>query len=167
MPRCWISLGSNLAREDSLRGGLRDLHAAFGTLRVSPVYESAAVGGTGPPFFNLVAGIITAAPVAVIDARLRAIEAAHGRTRGADRYAPRTLDLDLLTYGTTSGTIAGRTLPRDEILRHAFVLGPLADVAPDERHPVLERSYAELWAAFDPAAKAELRPVAFDPRILS
>lgn len=161
MPRCWISLGSNLKREMALRSGVRALRIAFGTLQVSPVYESEAVGG-GPAFFNLVVGIDTTASVAHIEAQLRAIEAAHGRMRSADKCAPRTLDLDLLTYGMAVGNIAGRLLPRDDILHYAFVLGPLAAVAPDERHPLLARTYAELWATFDPAAKAGLRPVALD-----
>ncbi|MCF8005131.1 MAG: 2-amino-4-hydroxy-6-hydroxymethyldihydropteridine diphosphokinase [Chromatiaceae bacterium] len=167
--RCWISLGSNLEREASIRGGVEGLRQAFGPLILSPVYETEAVGFDGSPFLNLVAGIETTLRVGEIRALLRRIEAEHGRERSgelegertdkrtgvrtseqagertSERFAPRTLDLDLLTYGELAGEIDGYRLPRDEILRYAFVLGPLADVAPDERHPIDGRRYAELW----------------------
>ncbi|WP_462321302.1 2-amino-4-hydroxy-6-hydroxymethyldihydropteridine diphosphokinase [Halochromatium sp.] len=143
--RCWISLGSNLERETSIRGGIQGLRQAFGALILSPVYETEAEGFDGQPFLNLVAGIETALKVGEIRAVLRRIEAEHGRERGGERFAPRTLDLDLLTYGDCAGEIDGYLIPRDEILRYAFVLCPLADVAPDERHPTDGRRYAELW----------------------
>ena len=159
MPRIWLSLGSNQAREASLRGAVRMLRESFGPLILSGVYESEAVGFAGEPFLNLVAGADTDRPVEDVQRRLREIEDAHGRVRGGPKFGPRTLDIDLLAYGAVVRPELG--LPRAEILHHAFVLGPLADVAPDERHPVLGRSYAALWAAFDRAAQP-LRPVELD-----
>jgi 2-amino-4-hydroxy-6-hydroxymethyldihydropteridine diphosphokinase len=150
MPAIWLSLGSNRDRERSLRGAVRTLRATLGPLVLSSVYESAAVGFVGEPFLNLVAGGHTEMPPEAVQAWLREIEDAHGRVRGPDRFAPRTLDIDLLTYG--DAVLPALRLPRDEILHHAFVLGPLAEVAPDERHPLDGRSYAALWAAFDRAA---------------
>lgn len=144
----WISLGSNLDREASLRGALRRLRERADDLVLSSVYEGPAVGSPGPPFYNLVAGFSTSLGVAALNAWLRAIETALGRVRGPDKNAPRTLDLDLLTYGDRVGVIDGYTLPRDEILRYAFVLAPLAEVAPAERHPIDGRRYDALWAAF-------------------
>lgn len=143
--RCWISIGSNLDREASVQGGVQRLRQSFGPLILSPVYETAAEGFNGSPFLNLVAGIETELAVGQIRAILRRIEDEHGRERRAERFAPRTLDLDLLTYGDRAGEIDGYRVPRDEILRYSFVLCPLADVAPDERHPTDGRSYAELW----------------------
>lgn len=146
MPRCWLSIGSNQDREASIRGAIVDLRSAFGELALSSVYESAAEGFAGEPFLNLVAGIDTDSSVGLIDRTLRAIEDAHGRLRCPDKFAPRTLDIDLLTYGQAVGTLDGRDLPRDEILRYAFVLGPLAEVAPNEIHPSIGRTYGDLFA---------------------
>ena len=164
--RCWLSIGSNLERERSIRGGLLDLRAAYSELVLSPVYETVAVGFAGRPFLNLVAGIDTHEPVAAINARLRAIEDAHGRVRGPEKFAPRTLDIDLLTWGDAAGTIDGYTLPRDEILRYAFVLGPLADVAPDGRHPALGRSYGALWRELGEQLQREGGPLKPYPMLL-
>ena len=148
MPRVWLSLGSNLDRELSLRGAIGALRQLYGDLVISPVYESRAVGFAGEPFLNLVVGCQTAQSVADLRACLRAIEDAAGRVRGPDKFAPRTLDIDLLTYGDALGFIDGYELPRDEILGYAFVLKPLADVAGDEPHPATGRTYRELWRDF-------------------
>ncbi len=153
--RCWISLGSNRAREASIRGGVQGLRRAFGALILSPVYETAAEGFVGDPFLNLVAGIETTLTVGEIRAILRRIEADHGRERSGEPFAPRTLDLDLLTFGDRSGEFDGYRIPRDEILRYAFVLGPLADVAPEERHPIAGRCYAVLWEQLLARLRAE------------
>ena len=159
--RCWIGVGSNLNREQSIRGAIASLGRAFGALIVSPVYETEAVGFDGDAFLNLVVGIETEGGVRNLSARLVEIENIHGRRRGPDRFSPRTLDLDLLTWGNAVGTIAGRELPRDEILKYAFVLGPLADVAPDERHPADGRCYAELRAALGDGAVLRPFPLTF------
>ncbi len=153
--RCWISLGSNREREASIRGGVLGLREAFGALILSPVYETEAEGFDGDPFLNLVAGIDTELGVGEIRAILRRIEAEHGREQGGERFAPRTLDLDLLTDGDSAGEIDGYRIPRDEILRYAFVLGPLADVAPEERHPTDGRRYLELWEELVARLRAE------------
>ena len=160
--RAWLSLGSNIDRGRNIRGALRDLAAEFGELVVSRVYECEAVGFDGEPFYNLVVGIDTQLPPLDLARAMRAIEDAHGRTRGGDKFAPRTLDIDLLTYGDQVLDEGPLRLPRDEILKYAFVLGPLAEVAGGELHPLDGRSYAELWADFDQAAQP-LRPVELEP----
>jgi len=153
--RCWISLGSNSNPEASIQGGVQGLRRAFGGLMLSSVYETDAEGFDGDPFLNLVAGINTALGVGEIRRTLRRIEAEHGRERGGERFAPRTLDLDLLTYGDRAGEIDGYRIPRDEILRYAFVLGPLAEVAPAERHPINGLCYQELWEQLVTRLRAE------------
>jgi 2-amino-4-hydroxy-6-hydroxymethyldihydropteridine diphosphokinase len=160
--RVWLSLGSNIDRERNIRSALRHLAAEFGPLVVSRVYECEAVGFAGEPFYNLVVGIDSQRSPLDLARSMRAIEDAHGRTRGGDKFAPRTLDIDLLTYGDAVLEDGPLRLPRDEILKYAFVLGPLAEVAGAERHPLDGRSYAEIWAAFDQAAQP-LWPVELQP----
>ena len=162
MPRAWLSIGSNIDRERNLSGAVERLRREFGPLVTSRVYESEAVGFAGDAFYNLVVGLDTELPVGELGARLRAIESAHGRRRGGEKFAPRTLDIDLLTYGDRVLSRPGLELPRDEILKYAFVLGPLAEVAPQERHPVDGRTYGALWEAFDRAGQP-IRAVDFRP----
>ncbi|MGA7980525.1 MAG: 2-amino-4-hydroxy-6-hydroxymethyldihydropteridine diphosphokinase [Chromatiaceae bacterium] len=156
MPRVWVSIGSNQDRKHSIRGAVRALRERYGRVMVSRVYESEAVGFEGHPFYNLVIGFDTEDEVGELNALFRGIEDAFGRVRGREKFAPRTLDIDLLTYGDEVGTIEGTELPRDEILHYAFVLGPLAEVAPDEVHPALGRTFGELWDSF----KAQGQPLA-------
>ena len=160
MPRVWVSIGSNVDRERSIRGAVSELRARYGQLTVSRVYESEAVGFEGRPFYNLVVGFDTDESPSELTARLRAIEDAFGRERGPDKFAPRTLDMDLLTYGERIERAEGVELPRDEITRYAFVLGPLAEVAPDDVHPVTGLVYRAMWDAFDKSAQP-LRAVDF------
>lgn len=154
MTRVYLSFGSNIDREHNIRSGLDALARHFPGLMLSPVYESAAVGFDGEPFFNLVVAIDTDLAVGELSALLRAIEADHGRTRGEKKFASRTLDIDILTYGDNVGTIDGVELPRDEILKHAFVLKPLADIAPQDIHPLRGKSYAQLLAGKDFSAQS-------------
>jgi 2-amino-4-hydroxy-6-hydroxymethyldihydropteridine diphosphokinase len=148
MPWVWVSIGSNIQREKNVRSAIRALRERFGELQVSPVYETPSEGFDGDPFFNLVAGFETRLTPAQLHAALRAIESENGRVRGAQKFSSRTLDIDALTYGGQVTGEGGKALPRDEILRYAFVLKPLADVAPDEVHPEEGVSYAELWRRF-------------------
>lgn len=147
MTRVYVSIGSNVDRERHVRAGLQALAGAFGALVVSPVYETEAVGFEGAAFYNLVAGFDTDWPVAKLAAWLRELENTHGRVRGGPKFSDRTLDVDLLTYGDACGVIDGVSLPRDEIARYAFVLKPLADIAPQECLPGTRQTYARLWAA--------------------
>ncbi|MDF1820511.1 MAG: 2-amino-4-hydroxy-6-hydroxymethyldihydropteridine diphosphokinase [Alcanivoracaceae bacterium] len=142
----FLSLGSNIDRERNIRSGLDALARAFGDLRISPVYESEAVGFDGESFLNLVAVMETALPVGELAGILRDIEAQHGRVRGEKKFSSRTLDIDILTYGDRVGVIDGVELPRDEILKHAFVLVPLSDLAPEAVHPVTGERYDALLA---------------------
>lgn len=149
MNTVYLGLGSNIERERYLVAGLDALQLLLGELALSPVYDSPAIGFDGQPFLNMVVGASTGLPLAELASRLRHIETEHGRPANATRFSARQLDIDILTYGDLVGEFAGVTLPRGEILENAFVLRPLAELAPRVRHPVDGRSYAELWAAFD------------------
>lgn len=147
MTKVYLSLGSNIDREANIASGLDALAREFGSVALSPVYESEAVGFDGEPFLNLVAAIETALSVGELASVLRRIEAEHGRVRGEKKFASRTLDIDILTYADAVGVVDGVELPRDEILKHAFVLKPLADLAPQERHPETGQRYQDLLEA--------------------
>lgn len=154
MKQSFLSLGSNIQPHDHLPAALEALAADFGPLVSSSVYESEAQGFEGAHFLNLVVMIGTDSRPGLIRDSLRAIEAAHGRERGTARFSDRTLDIDLLLWGDHCGDIDGIRLPRDEILRCAFVLRPLADLVPQRRHPRTGQTYARHWAAFaDPQQK--------------
>lgn len=161
MAKIYISLGSNIEREHHTRAGVRAMQAHFGRLELSSVYESEAVGFVGDAFYNLVAAAETELPVHEVNAVLRAIEDVHGRDRSGPRFSSRSLDLDLLLYDDLVLDENGLVLPRPEILKNAFVLWPLAEIAPERRHPLVKQCYRELWQAFD-KSREQLAPVPFD-----
>lgn len=147
MAQVFVSIGSNIDRARSVRFGVAALQREFGTLQLSPVYETRAVGFEGEDFYNLVAGFATSqSPRQVVD-RLHAIEAACGRERQQERFASRTLDIDLLLYDDLDLHDQGMNVPRDEIPQYAFVLKPLVDLIPDRRHPLTGECYRDLWQA--------------------
>jgi 2-amino-4-hydroxy-6-hydroxymethyldihydropteridine diphosphokinase len=162
MHRAYVSLGSNVEPARHLRAALQTLAKRFGPLALSPVYESPAFGFKGANFLNLVVGFDTDEPAGAVSEALKAIEAGQGRVRTGPRYADRTLDLDLILYGDAVLSEGPLRLPRPEILEHAHVLCPLADLAGDALHPLLRRRYRDLWGEFDGATQP-LWPVPFDP----
>ena len=147
----YVSAGSNVAPEDNLRLACRELRRRFGPLDISATFRNPSVGFAGDDFLNLVLRFRTAESPATVVAELERLHGLAGRVRGADRFAPRTLDLDLLLYGAAVLPEAGIRVPREDILKYGFVLGPLAELAPDLRHPVTGQTMAGLWAAFDQA----------------
>ncbi len=121
----------------------------FGTLKLSSYFKTAAIGFEGPAFINLVARFESECPPLEIAKILRGIEEKHGRTRDSQKFSSRTLDVDLILYGDTILKSKELELPRPEIDRYAFVLEPLAEIAPEGRHPISGKTYRDLWAQFD------------------
>ena len=157
MNRAYLSLGSNLEPEKHLRAALAELRARFGDIVVSPVYRCRAVGFKGPDFLNLAVVIDTNLSPQALNDWLHALEDRHSRRRDVPRFSSRTLDIDIVLYDDVVMTGEGHLeLPRPE-LKHAFVLKPLADIAPAAMHPVLHKTLAQLWsehadhARFEPA----------------
>ena len=144
----FISLGSNIEREKHTRAGLNGLARHFRSVKLSRVYESEAVGFAGSHFYNLVASAQTDMSVKQVCLCLKRIEDENGRERGEKKFAPRTLDLDLLLYDdlVTDDYVV---LPRDEITYNAFVLLPLSELAPDLVHPVTQKNYQSMWSEYD------------------
>lgn len=145
----YVSAGSNIDPLPNLRLAVAGLRRRFGALRLSPVYRTPAVGFAGDDFLNLVLAFETGAPAADVVAELERLHALAGRQRGPNAFASRTLDLDLLLYGDAVIPDPPIKVPREDIRKYAFVLGPLADLAPGLVHPVTGETIGSLWAAFD------------------
>lgn len=142
-----LSLGSNLQPQHYLHAAVKELRAKFGDIQVSQAYRTPAVGFDGPDFLNNGVALRTELELPVLDAWLHALEDRHGRDRTGPRFSDRTLDVDVVFYGDSIVEGPGHLrIPRPE-LRHAFVLKPLADIAPDFIDPVSGQSLAELWRA--------------------
>lgn len=147
MSRAYLSLGSNIDAPAHLRAALEALRARFGAVVMSPVYRTRAVGFDGPDFHNAAAIIDTDLDPHALNAWLHALEDAHGRDRKGPRYGDRTLDIDIVLFDGLSLEGAGNLrIPRPE-LKHAFVLRPLAEIAPDVIVPGTGRTLAQLWAS--------------------
>lgn len=130
--RCYVGLGSNLeAPRRQLERAIAALDELPGTRLVaaSPFYGNAALTPGQPDYVNGVAALDSEQTPHQLLAALQGIEQAHGRQRG-ERWAARTLDLDLLLYGDTILDSPELTLPHPRMLERAFVLRPLADLAP-------------------------------------
>lgn len=159
MAQVYVSVGSNIDREFNIRSAIRALRAHYEVLQLSTVYDCPAIGFEGDDFYNLVVAFDTDEDVMTVVQVLHGIECDHQRSRGRRRFASRTLDLDLLLYDDLILSEERLTLPRDEISRYAFVLGPLAEIAGERRHPFNGKRFAALWAAFD-SAEQPMRAVA-------
>jgi 2-amino-4-hydroxy-6-hydroxymethyldihydropteridine diphosphokinase len=149
MHSAYLSLGSNLDPERHLRAAVAALRERFGDVVLSPVLRTPAIGFDGPDFLNAAAIIRTDLDPHALDAWLHALEALLGRDRSGPRFSSRTLDLDIVFYDDlviTPTPASHLQIPRPE-LQHAFVLQPLAQIAPDFRDPLSGSTITQLWAA--------------------
>jgi 2-amino-4-hydroxy-6-hydroxymethyldihydropteridine diphosphokinase len=147
MNRVFISMGSNIDGERNLREAVRRLALRCRLLAVSPVYETAPVGkadevgradevGKADNFLNAAALIETDLAVAELKANvLQVIEQELGRVRTENKYAPRTIDLDISLFNDQVFDVGQRHIPDPEISKYPHIAVPLADLVPDQRHP--------------------------------
>ncbi|TYK66089.1 2-amino-4-hydroxy-6-hydroxymethyldihydropteridine diphosphokinase [Colwellia echini] len=156
MAQIYISLGSNIEREHHVKQGLLSLAEAFALpfeqLTLSALYESDPVGFEGAAFYNMVIGLTCSHSVEEVATILRNIEFAHGRALNAKKFSPRSLDLDLLLYDNLIIDSPAQ-LPRDEITTNAFVLWPLSEIAPNLEHPILTKTYRDLWQEYNKSSQ--------------
>lgn len=157
MPEVYVAAGSNVEPESHLARACAELGQHFPGARFSPWYRNRAVGFQGDDFINFVVGFSTALSPEAVVSRLQAIEALCGRTRAAPRWAPRTMDLDILLYGQRVIDSPTLRVPRPDLLRRAYMLGPLADLADDVLHPTEKLTIGELWRRFDQSAHPLIR----------
>jgi 2-amino-4-hydroxy-6-hydroxymethyldihydropteridine diphosphokinase len=149
MPEVYVAAGSNVEPERRMHQAVAELERAFPGVRFSSWYRNRAQGFDGDDFINLAAGFGTGLDVRAVLERLHAIERTCGRERDAPRWAPRSMDLDVLLYGDLECDQPGLRLPRPDLLKRAYMLGPLAELAPRLRHPTAGLTIAELWSRFD------------------
>jgi 2-amino-4-hydroxy-6-hydroxymethyldihydropteridine diphosphokinase len=161
MVDAYVAAGSNVLPRASLREALRLLGRDFPGLAASRAFANAAVGFQGDDFVNLAIRFPADLPTEALIERLKAVERACGRPPGAPKWGPRTLDLDLLLHGGFVGRVAGKLLPHPDLLTRAWVLGPLAELAPALVHPVAGERMDVLWDRFDRQAHP-LRPASLD-----
>jgi len=143
----YLGLGANLGdRAATLARAVDRLRTFIDITAVSSTYETEPVGlADQPRFLNLVVGGRTALPARDVLVRALAVEDALGRTReGVPRFGPRAIDIDLLLYGDAIIDEPGLVVPHPRMAERAFVLVPLAEVAPGARHPVLGATAGEL-----------------------
>lgn len=159
MAQVFVSIGSNIERERNVPQALSRLHAQYGPLTCSLLYESPAQGFVGDDFYNMVVAFEAAGTPHAVNEALRRIEDRLERVRGADRFVSRTIDLDVLMYDDWVLRDDVLSLPHDDILEREFVLGPLAEVGGERRHPVLGATIAELWQQWQRDNVPILRPV--------
>jgi 2-amino-4-hydroxy-6-hydroxymethyldihydropteridine diphosphokinase len=146
----YLSLGSNLGdRAANLNAAVADLRALGEVVMVSPFYETEPVEFTNQPWFlNCVVRLDTEKMPRQLLSALLQIERAHGRNRAKERSkGPRSLDLDILLFGSSVIETKDLTVPHPAMHERRFVLEPLAAIAPELRHPVLKRTIRELLNA--------------------
>ncbi|MCU0486895.1 MAG: 2-amino-4-hydroxy-6-hydroxymethyldihydropteridine diphosphokinase [Anaerolineales bacterium] len=148
--RVFIALGANLGnRLSNLRQAVRALPPEVHPIRISAVYETLPWGvEQQPAFLNAVLEAETALKPGALLAYLKAIEARLGRLPGV-RYGPRLIDLDILFYEMQIVRLPGLEIPHPQLQQRAFVLVPMADLAPEWFHPILRRTVWELLQVVD------------------
>jgi len=147
--RVFVAAGSNLEPEKHLVRACADIKHSWHDAVFSRAYRNVAVGFDGPDFINLVLGFTTPQPLDAVIARLRAIETQCGRPRFAPKWASRTMDLDVLLFGDRVEKTTEYTLPRPDLLKRPYMLGPMAEIAPEVMHPTANKTIGKLWEEFD------------------
>ena len=144
----YLSLGSNLDRERCLPEAVRLLAEHGRLVAVSPVYETPAMGNPGDPsYFNAAVILETdLSPAELKQQVLQPLEHLLGRQRTSDPNAPRTIDVDISLFDDKVLTLGIRRIPDPEILLYPHIAVPLADVAPDTRHPETGETLARIAA---------------------
>lgn len=151
MTTAYVLLGSNVNAEQILREAVYLLRGQVTLTGVSAVFESIPVGFREQPcFLNAIVSVETdLSPTRLLKTVLRPVEAALGRVRTRNKYGPRTIDLDIILYGERRLICGGRRIPDPDLVRLAHVAYPMADLAPELRHPETGETMREIAARVD------------------
>lgn len=149
MPTFYLGIGSNKQRKHHITSCLAYLEASFSAMICSPVYQSKSFGFKGQDFYNLVVCVDSSFDPWQMKTWLQKLEDLHGRDRDKPRYSDRLIDIDLLLVDDLIIDDGVVQIPRREILKRAYVLKPLSDLAPDLILPGHKKRLAELWQAFE------------------
>jgi 2-amino-4-hydroxy-6-hydroxymethyldihydropteridine diphosphokinase len=148
--RAYLSLGSNIEAEKNLPAAVRLLATMGRLVAVSSVWETAPVGlSNQPDFLNAAALVETDLPAPEFKQKvLRHIEQTLGRVRRADKFGPRSIDIDIMLFNQQILDLDRRHIPDAEVLERAFVAIPLAEIAPDYCHPETGQTLSEIAQQF-------------------
>ena len=145
----FLSLGSNINPEENLQFACRELKKTFGNIQLSSVYRIKPIGFLVNDFENMVVKVTSPnSPNEILDC-LRGLEAKTGRDIGTGAFDSRTLDIDMILFGDLVHPEKPFKIPRNDIERYGFVLCPLAEIEPDGIHPLIGKSFKDLWEDFD------------------
>lgn len=135
--RAWFLLGSNIEPVVHLAKAVARLAQRTGVEAVSSAWQSPPADGRNQPDYLNAAVLVRTrlSPEAILTEVIAPVERALGRERTADKYAPRTIDIDLALYDDRIESCAGKPLPHPDILRRAFFVLPLAEISPEKIHP--------------------------------
>ncbi len=158
MTVAYIGIGSNVGdRVENLRQALRCLDGIMSLERLSATYETAPRYVIDQPsFLNMAVGGDTPLEPLLLLEQLKKIEIDIGRVPTEERYGPRAIDLDILFYGSDVVNEPGLSIPHPLMAEREFVLRPLADIAPNFRHPVMGRSVAEILSMLEGEPEAQM-----------
>ncbi|MFQ5407175.1 MAG: 2-amino-4-hydroxy-6-hydroxymethyldihydropteridine diphosphokinase [Anaerolineales bacterium] len=150
MNRIYLSLGSNVEKEQNLPRAVALLATRARLVAVSSVYETAPVGNVdAPAYFNAAALVeTTRTPEDFKREILRPIESALGRRRSSDKNAPRTIDIDVALVNEQICELDGRHVPEPDVVAYPHVAIPLAEIAPDYIHPETRQTLADIASRF-------------------
>jgi len=146
MANIHINIGSNQNRRQNISAAIEALRLVFLDIKISSIYQSPAEGFEGDDFYNVGVNASTDLSVKETAKVLRDIEQTQGRDRTQPKFSSRKIDLDLVLYDDVIDQKAN--LPRDDILKYAFVLAPLAELSAELIHPAKQQTYQSLWESF-------------------
>lgn len=141
-----INIGSNQNREKNIANAIDMLKFNFSNIKISDIYSSPAQGFKGDDFYNVGVNATTSLNIVDTSNVLKNIEDKIGRDRSQPKFSSREIDLDLVLYDDVIDQEAN--LPRDDILKYAFVLAPLAQLEANSIHPIEKQTYQVLWQRF-------------------